>query len=108
MQKDRAHRAPPRGFFIFVRPAAFVSERAAAGKIRLCFSRRRIINEHHQNLPAIILRRSFVVIPFLFGRIDAVTDEDKLSINLDVFGLGAGESHKIIGEVERLAANALS
>src|ERR1044071_4152024 len=68
VQQDGAQRAAPRRFFVFVGPASLVSQRAAAEKIRLFFSRRWIVDQHHQNLAAIIFGRPLVIVPLLFGR----------------------------------------
>ena len=101
MQQNRARCATPRGFLVFVCPAAIISERPPAKQIWLFFRRRRIIDQHHQNLAAIIFGRAFVVIPLLLRRIDTVTDENQWRLNDYVPHLRSCECHKIIGELKR-------
>src|SRR5260370_15901410 len=81
MQKDRADGTAAGGFLVFVSPSPFVRERAAAEKVWFFPSRRWIIDQHHQNLAAIIFRRTFVVVPSLFRRVDSVPDKNQFSVN---------------------------
>src|SRR4030095_14471264 len=46
----------------------------------------------------------FVIVPFLVRRVDAVTDEHQLSINVNSLSLGSGERDKIVGKLKRLRA----
>src|SRR5438094_10308918 len=101
MQQQRAGCPPTRSLFIFVGPATVISQPASAEQIRLFFGRRWIVDQHHQNLAAIIFRRSFVIVPFLFGSIDAVTDKYEVSIHDYISLLRARKGNKIICELER-------
>src|SRR5713226_961183 len=100
--QDRADRAAACGFLVFVSPSPFVSERAAAEKVWFFFGSGWIIDQHHQNLAAIIFRRPFVVVPPLLRRVNAVADKNQLGIYRNVFGLRASEGHEIVGKFERL------
>src|SRR5260370_4744914 len=102
MQQNRAHGATAGGLLVFVWPAAIISERSASKQIRLFFRCRRIVDQHHQNLAAIIFRRSLVVIPLLLRRIDAIADKNQISLDRNMFGLCARESDKIIAKLKPL------
>ncbi len=78
---DDQHRrgALPRGFLIFVRPAAVIGHRAAVefalGFLGLPVG---IVDEDDDGLPLHI--EPGIVVPALFGGVDAVTDEDDVAV----------------------------
>src|ERR1043166_461347 len=55
VQQNRADRAATRSFLVLVRPASVVSERFAAEQIRLRGCRGWIVDQHHEDLAAIIV-----------------------------------------------------
>src|SRR5204863_8045636 len=71
---------------------------------RFCRSSRRIVNQHHENLAAIIFRRPFVVIPLLLWSVDSITDEHQLSIYVDVLSLRASERDEVVSKLKRFAS----
>ena len=89
-----------RGFFVFVNPAAVVSERLAGEKFRIV--RGRLVDQHEQNLPFDI--HTFVIVPVVFGRFDAVADVDNLGVNIGfgLLGLIVGNVFVEWFEVERM------
>src|SRR5437867_12840856 len=103
MQQQPAGCPPTRSLSIFVGPATVISQPASAEQIRLFFGRRWIVDQHHQNLAAIVFRRTFVIVPLLFGSIDAVADKYEVSIHDYISRLRAGEDNKIIRELERFS-----
>ena len=82
MQQDGTGGPATSCFFILVSPTAVVSERFAGEKVRFVSRGRRIVDEHHEDL-APIIGVAFVVVPTLFGRLDAVTDEDEIGVDVN-------------------------
>ena len=89
--------AHARGFFIFVGPAAVVSECAAAEEFRI--GGRRFIGEQHQDLALDV--HALEIVPMKFGRDDAVTDENRLGVELIGGLLQLADADEIVQPFER-------
>ena len=103
MQQDRSRRATTSSLFILVSPAAVVSECFAAKEIWLGRSRRRIVNQYHEDL-AVVISVALVIVPTLLRRIDAVTDENEIGVDVDVLRLRASERDEVAGKLESLTS----
>src|SRR6185503_10490407 len=104
VQQDRTGSATTRSFFVFVGPASVVSQRFATEEIRLLRSRGRIVYQHHEDLAAIVSSVAFVIVPALFRRLDTVTDENEIRIDVDRLCLRASERDEVVSKLERLTA----
>ena len=78
VDEDGADRAFARGFFVLVDPAAVVGERLAGEKFRIV--RGRLVDQHEQDFAFDV--DAFVVVPVVFGRLDAVADVDDLGVDV--------------------------
>ncbi len=72
VNEDHADGAFAGGFFVFVGPAAVVSEGAAFEEIRVVGGR--LTDQHEQDFAANV--GAFVVVPFVFGGLNSVSDEN--------------------------------
>ena len=106
VNQDGARRTLPRGFLELVRPAAVIGQRRAAKQLRLLGRRRRIVDHDQRDLPLHVDAR--VVVPVVFGRDDAVADEDELSGRPHLRLLHAAEADDVLEVPERRAGPALS
>ncbi len=78
MNKNHAHRALPRGLFVFVSPAAVVGQGLTFEKSRVI--RRRLVHQHQKDFAAHI--HTLVVVPVVFGSFDAVTHVHDLGVHI--------------------------
>ena len=90
MNENRADSPFARGFFVFVNPAAVVSERLAGEKLRIV--RGRLVDQHEQDFALDV--HALVIVPVVFGRFDAIADVDDVGVNL-----GFGLLRLIVGDV---------
>src|SRR4029079_4293313 len=100
MEENNASGASPCGLFIFISPAAVICECFSTEQIWFFRSGRRIIYEHHQHLATVVIGLTFIVIPPLVRRRNAVTDKNQISINVDSFFLGAGKGYEVVGKIK--------
>src|SRR5271165_5025815 len=70
VNQDDASRALARGFFILISPTSVVSERRSLEELHIVG--RRLVYQHEQHFPPYV--SAFVVIPLVFGRLDAIAD----------------------------------
>src|SRR4026207_1906139 len=99
MEQNRSRRAAARCFFVLVGPTPVVSERLGAKQTWLGGSCGRIVHQHHEDLAAII-SRAFVVVPTLLRRLDTVTHEDEICIDVNVLSLCACEGDEVVGKLK--------
>src|SRR5581483_6228231 len=79
MNKDRADRTFPGRFFVFVSPAAIVSQSRAVEELRI-IGGRRLVDEHEQNLAFDI--DALVVVPVVFGSVDSIADKNNRRVHI--------------------------
>ncbi len=83
MNDKHTDRSPARRLFIFVGPAAVVSERLAFEEIRIV--RRRLVDDDESDLALqvdILAIRTGVVVPMVLRRVNAVADVDDGRVEL--------------------------
>ncbi len=78
MQDQDRLRAHARGFFVLIRPASVVSERASAEELGIVGGR--LIGEQDQHLALDV--HTLVIVPVKFRRDDAMPDEDRFGVEL--------------------------
>src|SRR6266852_144347 len=96
MNKDCADRAFAGGFFVFVGPAAVVGEGPAFEEIGIVG--RRLADQHEQDLAANV--GVFVIVPFVFGGFNSVSDENDGGVCVAGGTLGCVVGHILIEGLE--------
>ena len=91
-------RAPALGFLVLIGPAPVVRHGLSAEQSWLGRGCRGIVDEHEQNLAAHI--SALEIVPFVFGRGGAISDEDQLAAGAARVRGRAGPHDDVIGEAE--------
>jgi hypothetical protein len=104
VEQDCSEGSASRSFLVFVGPAAVVRERFAAKEIRIRGGRRWIVHQHHENLAAIISVGALVIVPALLRGVDAITNKNQVSIDVNRLRLRSGKGNEIVGKLESLSS----
>jgi hypothetical protein len=86
----------PRGFFVFIGPAAIVGKRLAKEELRIL--RRRLTGEENHHFAAHV--GPLIVVPLVFRRNYAVAEEHGIGIELDVRLLFERNAYEIVQPLE--------
>ena len=97
MNDKRSDCALPRRFFKLVRPSPVIGQRVALEEIGIL--RRRLIHDHQHHLAADI--HALVVVPVVFGRMDAVTHKYNRRVDLRQCSAGLIIRHELRAVLQR-------